>query len=159
MTVITNVLAFPGRKPGAGISLGRNDSLHESGAARAEDAGRAVLRRPRLLVRAARNGVALYRRGRDLRRLMGGAEDLPVPARALPWLSEREARMDAARREGLAEWDLQTHILLLIALMAEARLAREAEAPAQAIPATAAAMTTAAMTTAPAPRRARFSVL
>lgn len=116
MTRNSNILAFPVSRA---LPVGRHD---RSGSL--DEAPR--LRRPRLLLTAARHGLRAYRRNRDLRRLMQGAEDIPAPGRALVWLTEREAIMDQARRETRVDWDLQTHILLLIAILAETKLAREA---------------------------------
>lgn len=80
------------------------------------------LRRPRLLVRAARHGVVDYNRDRFLRRLMPG-EALPGPGQAFGKLAEREQQMDETRREGAAAYSAARHIELLVALMEEARLA------------------------------------
>ena len=79
------------------------------------------LRRPRLLIRAARFGVVDYNRDRDLRRLMR-AERTPSPAWAVGALLEEEGRMEAIRQTGDAGYSVARHIELLIALMAEARL-------------------------------------
>lgn len=81
----------------------------------------AALRRPRLMIRAARIGVADYRRDRDLRRLLGAAASL-VPERALAALLDAEARAEATRMAGDAAYSIARHVDLLIALMAEARL-------------------------------------
>ncbi|MBL3568750.1 hypothetical protein DSD19_04210 [Rhodovulum sp. BSW8] len=81
----------------------------------------ATLRRPRLLVRAARFGLGDYRRERDLARLMQGR--LPDNAQTvLAWLIDQEQRMEAIRQSGDAGYSTARHIELLIALMAEARL-------------------------------------
>ena len=80
----------------------------------------AAIRRPRLMIRAARAGLADYRRERDLRRLIGSA---PGPARALPVLLEAEARAEHTRKSGDATYSIAAHVDLLIALMAEAQLA------------------------------------
>lgn len=83
----------------------------------------AELRRPRLLVRAARAGLADYSRRRDLGRVMrmgGGAS--PAPERALSALLAEEERVEATRRAGDASYSFVRHIELLIAMMAEARL-------------------------------------
>ncbi len=80
-----------------------------------------TLRRPRLLIRAARFGQADYNRNRDLKRLMQTAE-VPPPDRALRVLFAAEAELEHARREGEAGYSLMRHIELLIAMMAEARL-------------------------------------
>lgn len=77
------------------------------------------LRRPRLLVRAAKAGLGAYNRKRDLRRALK-CEETPAPGTALPRLIAEEERLDQARRESAADYDVQQHLLLLIALIAEA---------------------------------------
>jgi hypothetical protein len=79
------------------------------------------LRRPRLLIRAARAGVAEYRRGRDFGRVMR-TSTAPSPDRALAMLLEEEHRMETTRRAGDASYSFIRHIELLIAMMGEARL-------------------------------------
>ncbi len=79
------------------------------------------LRRPRLLIRAARAGLAEYNRNRDLKRLMRIAE-APAPDRALSALMAEEERIEATRRSGDASYSFLRHIDVLIAMMAEARL-------------------------------------
>ncbi|WP_413872397.1 DUF6477 family protein [Albidovulum sp.] len=79
------------------------------------------LRRPRLLVRAARAGLADYSRSRDLGRVMRTAE-APGPDRALTALLAEEERVEATRRAGDASYSFVRHIDLLIAMMAETRL-------------------------------------
>ena len=73
-------------------------------------------RRPRLLLDAARLGLADYRASRDLPRLIG--PHVPTAA-ILPRLTAREARMEAARRAGDPSWSCMDHVELLIALLAE----------------------------------------
>ena len=73
----------------------------------------ATLRRPPLLLRAARHGLALYRRERDLRRMKG-------PGRAIGALLAAEAEAEARRVEGDARYDVMRHIAILAALIAEA---------------------------------------
>ena len=81
-----------------------------------------ALRRPALLVRAARHGQADYRRAQHLPRLLGyGA--LPAHGAALAALMEMEETHEARRREDDAAWSAARHVEVLIALMAEARLA------------------------------------
>lgn len=81
----------------------------------------ATLRRPRLLVRAARFGLGDYRRERDLARLLQGGR--PGGSAAVLWrLMELEERIEETRRSGSASYSVGRHIELLIALMAEARL-------------------------------------
>ncbi len=80
-----------------------------------------ALRRPRLLIRAARFGLCDYNRDRDLRRLTQ-ADTLPTPARAIPALIETEAELEEIRRAGDASYSVARHVEVLIAIMAEARL-------------------------------------
>ena len=80
-----------------------------------------ALRRPRLLVRAARLGVRDYNRDRDLRRLMR-VQGTPTPAAAVSRLIEEESQLEAIRQAGDASYSVLRHIEVLIALMAEARL-------------------------------------
>ena len=86
----------------------------------------AALRRPRLLIRAARFGLADYRRARDLKRLLG-LWPLPAPQLVFMALIEAEQRQEDRRAAGAAEYSVTRHVELLIALMAEA-LAQEARA-------------------------------
>ncbi len=79
----------------------------------------AGLRRPKLLIRAARFGLADYDRERDLRRLMQ-LPATPAPGKALSHLLEEEDRLNHARKSGGAAYSPARHIALLIALMAEA---------------------------------------
>lgn len=79
----------------------------------------ANLRRPRLLIRAARCGQSDYRRDRDLRRLIG--QPLP-PDCSLPQLLDEEERLENVRQRGDAAYSVGRHIDVLIALMAEVRL-------------------------------------
>lgn len=88
----------------------------------------ARLQRPRLLVRAARFGLADYRRERDLTRLLQGAQP-KTPAAVLDKLIELEARQDERRRAADAGYSYGKHIELLIALMAEARACLASQAP------------------------------
>ncbi len=79
------------------------------------------LRRPQLLIRAARAGLCDYNRSRDLRRLMKAATP-PSPDRALAALLEAEEQLEETRQSGDAGYNLARHIEVLIAMMAEARL-------------------------------------
>jgi hypothetical protein len=84
----------------------------------------ANLRRPRLLIRAARYGLQDYRRDRDLLRLIG-ATTLPNPEIALARLVDAEERSEETRQAGDAAYSLARHIELLIAMLAEASLLRK----------------------------------
>lgn len=79
----------------------------------------ADLRRPRMLIRAARCGLGDYRRDRDLRRLIDG---IAPPERAMSRLICEEERIEAIRRSGDASYSVARHIDVLIALMGEVRL-------------------------------------
>ena len=81
-----------------------------------------TLRRPRLLVRAARLGLPEYNRQRSMRRLLPG-ETAPMPGQAFERLVEHEAALDQIRRDGAAAYSAARHVELLVALMDEARLA------------------------------------
>lgn len=79
----------------------------------------ATLRRPRILVRAARCGLADYRRDRDLKRILR----LPraaASAQAMSTLLAEESRLEAIRAAGEATYSLQRHVAVLTALLAEA---------------------------------------
>ena len=79
---------------------------------------RLALRRPRLLAEAARRGTAQFNRARDLPRLLK-CEETPAAGAALPRLLIEEQRQNDARLERKADYDLQRHVLLLIAIRAE----------------------------------------
>lgn len=84
-----------------------------------------TLRRPRLLIRAARIGAAEYRRDAHLRRHLGyGA--LPRSAAALSRLVDMEAALEELRRERAAGYSATRHVEILIAMMGEARILRTA---------------------------------
>ena len=81
----------------------------------------ANLRRPRLLMRAARFGLGDYRRERDLRRLV---TTTATPEETVPQLLSVEERLEATRLAGDASYSPARHIDVLIALLAEAQLLR-----------------------------------
>lgn len=81
----------------------------------------ATLRRPRLLMRAARFGLAEYRRERDLRRHV---DSVTSPENTVTTLMSVEARLEATRIAGDAAYSVARHIEVLIALLAEAQLLR-----------------------------------
>jgi hypothetical protein len=84
-----------------------------------------VLRRPRLLLRAAAAGQLTYDRGRDLRLLLGGS--VPSPREAVARLELAEQRDEARRTLDSAAYSPQHHVMLLTALLAEQGLVRAAE--------------------------------
>lgn len=79
------------------------------------------LRRPRMLIRAARFGQSDYRRDRDLRRLVAWPAS---PEAAVEQLLEQEDRLEQIRQKGDATYSVSRHIEVLIALIAEARCLR-----------------------------------
>ncbi len=79
----------------------------------------ADLRRPQLLIRAARCGLADYRRDRDLRRLL---DTHLTPDRAVRRLLSEEELLEQTRKSGEASYSVTRHIEILIALMSEVRL-------------------------------------
>ncbi|WP_286193489.1 DUF6477 family protein [Tropicibacter sp. R16_0] len=80
-----------------------------------------TIRRPRLLIRAARHGAQEYNRNRHLQRILGYGS-LPRPAAALMRLMEVERALDEQRREDDAGYSLSRHLDVLIAMMGEAQL-------------------------------------
>ena len=81
----------------------------------------ATIRRPRLLMRAARFGLQEYRRERDLRRYVGNTAS---PEDAVTSLMTVEARLEENRIAGDAAYSVARHIEVLIALLAEAQFLR-----------------------------------
>lgn len=81
------------------------------------------LRRPRLLIRAARAGLPDYRREVHLGRALGA----PPPRRsgpALLRLIEIETDLDNARLRRCASYGVARHVEVLIAMMGEAEVLR-----------------------------------
>jgi len=85
------------------------------------------LRRPRLLIRAARIGAEDYRRDIHLPRLLGHG-GLPRHIKALSHLMEIEAALDANRRAQEANYSMIQHVEVMIAVIAEARILRASQA-------------------------------
>jgi len=79
------------------------------------------LRRPRLLVRAARFGVDDYDRERDLPRVLK-TDTVPKPGDALMQLMGVESELDDQRSRKDALYAVGTHIDTLTAIMGEARI-------------------------------------
>lgn len=84
------------------------------------------LRRPPLLIRAARIGLPDYRRDLHLRRHLGYG---PVPccAAALARLIEIEADLDHSRQICATDYCVARHVDVLIAILGEARLLRASQ--------------------------------
>lgn len=81
-----------------------------------------ALRRPKLLIRAARFGLSEYRRERDLRRLIRRPTS---PEAAIRYLLDEEHKLEQTRTEGRAYYCVTQHIEVLIALLAEVRLVQQ----------------------------------
>ena len=79
------------------------------------------LRRPALLLRAARFGLSDYQRDRDLKRLLRQAA-AGGPEKTLPRLIHEENLLEETRKAGDASYSLTRPIELLIALLAELNL-------------------------------------
>ncbi len=87
------------------------------------------LKRPRLLIQAARAGAAEYCRAPHLRRLLGPGEP-PRTDAALRRLIEIESDLNDQRVSGYAGYSIVRHVDVLIAMLAEARMARHCHPPA-----------------------------
>ncbi len=81
------------------------------------------MKRPRLLIRAARIGTADYRRDVHLKRHLGGGP-LPRSEPALEQLVEIETEVNDLRLSRNAGYSAVKHVDLLIAMMGEARILR-----------------------------------
>lgn len=81
----------------------------------------ATLRRPQLLIRAAHHGLADYNRNRDLKRLLSG--QAPTPREAVARLIDEERVLEEARKDGGAAYSVARHVDVMIAILAEMRLA------------------------------------
>lgn len=78
----------------------------------------AGLRRPKLLIRAARAGVHNYRRSQYVKGIAGANNKSGKPL--LDALLAEEERINECRIEGDASYSIQKHIVVLTALLAEA---------------------------------------
>ena len=85
-----------------------------------------ALRRPSLLMRAARIGAEDYTRSSHLPRILGYGV-LPKHGSALMRLMVVEATLNDQRMNGDTSYSLVKHIDVLIALVGEARILRAAQ--------------------------------
>lgn len=88
-----------------------------------------ALKRPGLLIRAARFGLDDYRRDRMLPRLLK-TENTPRPGEALILLMDIEAMLNDQRQTNAAAYRPAIHISVLTALMGEARVLNAVTRPA-----------------------------
>ncbi|MEM9637011.1 MAG: DUF6477 family protein [Pseudomonadota bacterium] len=86
-----------------------------------------AIRRPPLLMRAARIGAEDYRRAVHLPRLLGYGV-LPRHGAALMRLIEIEADLNTQRTGGDTSYSLIRHVDVLIAMLGEARVLRASQA-------------------------------
>lgn len=84
------------------------------------------IRRPRLLIRAARAGAQEYCRDRHLPRLIGYGTP-PRATAAILQLIDLERSLDDRRRAADAGYSLTRHLDVLIALIGEAQLLRASQ--------------------------------
>jgi hypothetical protein len=85
-----------------------------------------ALRRPALLMRAARIGAETYTRAAHLPRLLGYGV-LPRHGSALMRLMELEADLNDQRLSGNTSYSLVKHVDVLIAMVGEARVLRASQ--------------------------------
>jgi len=78
------------------------------------------LRRPKLLIKAAKIGSENFRRDRDLKRLLK-AQRLPNPGGGLSRLLALEEELETTRKSGNATYSISRHVEILAALIAEAQ--------------------------------------
>tara|TARA_R110002072_G_scaffold298422_1_gene472365 strand:- start:718 stop:1011 length:294 start_codon:yes stop_codon:yes gene_type:complete len=88
----------------------------------------AQLRRPGLLIKAARFGLDDYVRNMHLRRILK-TESIPRPAPAVMQLLDIESALNTARIEKQATYSVARHVDVMIALMAEAQILRATSRP------------------------------
>ncbi|WP_232830492.1 DUF6477 family protein [Oceanicella sp. SM1341] len=81
-----------------------------------------ALRRPGLLLRAARAGLAAYARDAHLARLLPGTDPRRDPQATLRRLREMEAACETARRARETGYSPSSHVSVLVALLAETRM-------------------------------------
>jgi hypothetical protein len=74
------------------------------------------LRRPKLLLDAARRGMRLHDRERDVPRLLGSRD---VPEDALDRLLKAEAEQEELRLQGAVNYSVSRHVDLLAAIIGE----------------------------------------
>lgn len=117
---------FDGRIPSMKGAFPMFDML-SSALLETKAAGMARDRRPRLLMRAARHGAAMYSRERDLKGLMPAmATSRRKAADVAARLALVEEELERRRRVGAPEYSVRRHVGLLSALVAERRAARGA---------------------------------
>lgn len=84
------------------------------------------LKRPKLLVQAARAGLRDYRRSIHLRKILG-SEALPEPGAALSTLVRYEAELNDARLSQM-NYNPRSHVMVLVAMLDEVQRQSRIEA-------------------------------
>ncbi|MGB0854594.1 MAG: DUF6477 family protein [Pikeienuella sp.] len=80
------------------------------------------LKRPRILARAAKAGADVYRRDRDLAKLMPRLMMRPDKTQIIQGLRTAEAACEEDRKACAVTYSLSRHVGLLAALVAELRV-------------------------------------
>ena len=84
------------------------------------------LKRPRLLISAARHGAHQYNRKRDLRRLIHVGPTDPASSVIVERLLTEEQELEETRKTGDAGYSVLRHVEVLIAIIGEATHLRSA---------------------------------
>jgi len=79
------------------------------------------LKRPKILLQAARIGLKTYSRKRDLKRMLKMRE-IPQPVQVIKRLLKNETTLEEARKTGNAAYDMKIHIQIMTALLQEVYL-------------------------------------
>jgi hypothetical protein len=77
-----------------------------------------TIRRPKILLCAAKFGLKTYSRNKELKRLFK-MRTAPQPPHALRMLRTRENDLENARKKGKAAYDMKLHIQVMTALLQE----------------------------------------
>jgi len=88
-----------------------------------------ALKRPEILVRAARFGLDDYMRETHLKRCLK-IEKILSPGQALLALLEIEKQLNSDRSTNKGRYDVSRHVEVMIAIMGEARIFRAMHRPA-----------------------------
>ena len=76
------------------------------------------IKRPQILIKAAKIGLRYYKRETGLKRLLH-CNQLPSPEQAIPKLVDAEAALNEERKAKSTNYSLDRHITLLTALLNE----------------------------------------
>ena len=76
------------------------------------------IKRPKILLQAAKIGLKTYSRNRDLKRLFK-VQEIPQPMQVFKRLLKNETVLEEARKKGDAAYDMKLHIQVMTALLQE----------------------------------------